>query len=253
VEFAESSTSVARPKRGHRTIINAPFRELMYADLAIDGRCSCAVLNRKLGFKPSEQRRIPHPHPHERIDAQFDALDRVPRSPSRACSVFVKPRAASSAAMRPLRAAIAMFYDFVMLPRAQVVPGAWLAAIPCQCGAFRVEIKQLRARCSSAENAARRRDMPARVVVLRRDGVADAALHFDTKYERVQQLRARHPRVLSERDHSSPHGNRRMEYRAQMRVVEVEYVGAEGVEQRGIQYIVSGIATPHFAWAFAAA
>jgi hypothetical protein len=174
----------ARPKRDHRTIINARLRELMHADLAIDERCSHAVLNGKLGFKPSERRRIPHPHPHERMDAQFDALDRVPRSPSRPCSVFVKPRAASSAAMRPLRAAFAMFYDFVMLPCAPVVPAAWLAAMPCPCGAFRVEIKQLRARRSSAENAARRRDMPARVVVLRRDGVADAALDFDTKYER---------------------------------------------------------------------
>jgi hypothetical protein len=249
------------------------------------------VLNGKLGFEPGDRRRIPHQHPHQRMDAQFDALDRVRRDVAKrqACvdhrmrddTAWVRlvailcelPRLAQAACdlieVAPLRKyagesalSLRSLLGARKAPRGQQsghqavarrvshVPRLRHAAMcagrarrlvcsnaKCPCGGRRVETKQLRARRGGAENAARRGDVPTRVVMLRRDGVADTAFDFDAEDERVQQLRAHCPRVLGERNHGGRHGNRGMDHRAQMRVVEIEYVGAQRVERCGIEYI----------------
>jgi hypothetical protein len=107
--------------------------------------------------------------------------------------------------MRLLRTAFAMAHDFVMLPRTCGACGLARRNAKYPCGALRVEIKQLRARRSSTENAARRHDVAARVVVLRRDGVA--GVHSTPpSMKACNNCVARRPRVLSERDYSSRHG-----------------------------------------------
>ena len=87
----------------------------------------------------------------------------------------------------------------------------------------------------SAEHAGRAGDVPADVVVRGIDSVADPAFDLDAKDEGVQELSARHRQALRQRQERRGNGTCRMDDGLQMRVVEIEDVARNAVEERGIE------------------
>ncbi len=73
----------------------------------------------------------------------------------------------------------------------------------------------------------------------------DAAFGFGPEDERVQCLRAGDAHMLCEREYGGGDGHGRMDDAAQMRVVEIEHVGAHGVHQRGVERIELFAAPEH--------
>jgi len=74
--------------------------------------------------------------------------------------------------------------------------------------------------------------VPAAPVVAGRERVADPAFHLDPEDEGVQQRRAGDRPPFGEREQAGRDRRCRMDHRAQMRVVEVEHVGAHRIEER---------------------
>ena len=91
-------------------------------------------------------------------------------------------------------------------------------------GPLRVEAEQARAGRGGAEHAGRAGDVPAAVVVVGIDGVADAARDVDAEHQRVDQLPPRGAEMLGQRERRRRDGAGRMDDRAQVRVVVVERV-----------------------------
>jgi hypothetical protein len=73
--------------------------------------------------------------------------------------------------------------------------------------------------------------------VLRIDGIADAALHFDAEDEGVQEVAPAHPPCLRQRQERGGDRPGRMDDGFQMRVVEIEDVRGNAVDERGVQEV----------------
>jgi hypothetical protein len=109
----------------------------------------------------------------------------------------------------------------------------------CRGGAERgdelalVETEQLATGSRRAEHAAGRGDVPALIIVLRRDREPDASLHLLAEDEGEQQIRPAHPAQLGQREHRGRHRRSRMDHSAQMGVAEIMDIGGGGVEEAG--------------------
>src|SRR5581483_5810418 len=77
----------------------------------------------------------------------------------------------------------------------------------------------------------------ADVVMRRIHRVADAALDLDAEDKRMQKFRAADWRTFGERQDRGRDRAARMDDGLEMSIVEVEYVRADAVDQRGVQYI----------------
>src|SRR3546814_20683526 len=107
-----------------------------------------------------------------------------------------------------------------------------------------------------AEDAGGAGDVPAAVVVIGIDGVADAALHFDADTERGQQVAARQRADLRQRQQRRSDGTRRVDDGLQVGVVVVEPVGGYAVQQGSVKRVRSedrrvgkeGVRTCWFRW-----
>ena len=97
--------------------------------------------------------------------------------------------------------------------------------------------KRLRDGRCRAEHSARRRDVPAALIVLRRHRVADPALRFDTEHECEQQRFTVHRLHLRQREERGGDGRGRVNDGRNMRVVEVVHVRAHCVERGGVQHV----------------
>ena len=107
----------------------------------------------------------------------------------------------------------------------------------------RVEPEQPRAGRGAAEHAGRAGDVPAAVVVIRVDRVADAARHFDAEHEGVDQRAAAQAQVFGQRQRRRRHRPGRVDDGLQVGVVEVEGMGGHAIHERR-QHDVELVATP---------
>src|SRR5581483_10387687 len=103
--------------------------------------------------------------------------------------------------------------------------------LPC------VKVQQLSGGRRRAEHAGGAGDVPADVVMRRIHRVADAALDLDAEDKRMQKFRAADWRTFGERQDRGRDRAARMDDGLEMSIVEVEYVRADAVDQRGVQYI----------------
>ena len=101
----------------------------------------------------------------------------------------------------------------------------------------RVQAKKLCAGHGGAEHTAGRGDMPAPRIMARRDGVADAALDFGAQDEGVQHRRPGQPTLFRKRQCGRGDRRRGMDDRRQVRVIVVEQVGADRVDECGSEQI----------------
>ena len=97
---------------------------------------------------------------------------------------------------------------------------------------MRRQAKQLAAGRRRAEYPAGRCDVPTARVMSRRDGAADTALDFHSQDERGQDVAAGQLVRFSERQCSSCNRRRRMNDRFRMRVVEIEQVCRDRIDER---------------------
>ena len=100
-----------------------------------------------------------------------------------------------------------------------------------------VELEQACAGRGRAEHAGRARDVPAAVVVIGVEGVAHAARHVDAEDERVDQRPTACAGVLGQRQRGRSHRTGRVDDRLQVRVVEVERVRRDAVDERGARHV----------------
>ena len=159
-------------------------------------------------------------------------------------SELVKFFAASSAASRPLRAAlpgcIGLHHRAEHLAQAR---GLRRRDAQRPDHLLLGEAEQPARRRGGAEHARRAGDVPADVVVRRIDGVADAALGLHAQDEGVQEIRAADRRAFREREDGGRDRAARVDDGLQMRVVEVEGVRGDAVHQRR-EHDVEPVAAP---------
>ena len=77
--------------------------------------------------------------------------------------------------------------------------------------------------------------MPANFIVRRHHRLRDPALHFDARDKGIDEVSARRAAQLGERQQSGGHGPARMDQHVGMRIVEVQHVGGDAVDQGGMQ------------------
>lgn len=87
------------------------------------------------------------------------------------------------------------------------------------------------------EYAGGARDVPADIVMRREHGIADPALHLHAEHQRVDEIRPADLPVLGEGEQHAGNGPPRMNHRAQVRVVKIEDMRADAVDQRGMQRV----------------
>ena len=97
-------------------------------------------------------------------------------------------------------------------------------------GLGRVESEQPRACCSRTEHPGRASDVPAAIVMLRVDHVADAALDVDAENQRVDELPARRAVVFRERQQRGGDWPGGMDDGPEMRIVEIEGVRRDAIQ-----------------------
>jgi hypothetical protein len=98
--------------------------------------------------------------------------------------------------------------------------------------ALRVQAEQAGARGRGTHRPGAAGDVPAAVVVVGIHGIADAAAHVDAQHQRVDQGAAAGAGVLGQRQQRAGHRTGRMDDGLEVRVVEVEGVRADAVDQR---------------------
>ena len=98
-------------------------------------------------------------------------------------------------------------------------------------GLLRIQAKQLRACDGRAEHPACRGDMPASRIMARRDTVAEPALDFGTKDERVKHFGPWQPTLFRQSKCRWCNGRRRMDDSPQVRVVIVEQIAGDRVDE----------------------
>ena len=103
--------------------------------------------------------------------------------------------------------------------------------------AVRIESEEPRAGCGRAEHSGRPRDVPPAVVVVGIDRVADAACDVDPDHQRIDELPPRGAEVLGQRQRRRRDGARGMDDRGEVRVVVVERVRRNAVQQRGARHV----------------
>ncbi len=112
-------------------------------------------------------------------------------------------------------------------------------------GALRIEREQARAARGGAEHAGRTGDVPAAVVVVRVDSVADAAGHVDAEHQRVDDIAAARAAVLGQRKHRRGHRSGGMDDGLEVRVVEIERVRGDAVDERRARHVDALGASEH--------
>ncbi len=103
--------------------------------------------------------------------------------------------------------------------------------------AQRVEAEELARGGGGAEHSAGAADVPAALVMPWRNGVADAAFGLDAENECVQQVLARCGPLLGEGEQRRRDRRARVDHGGEVRVVEVQNVGAHRVDERGEQRV----------------
>ncbi len=73
--------------------------------------------------------------------------------------------------------------------------------------------------------------------MLGRHREADPAFGFNAQHKRVQKLRTRNGHMFGQCGNRGRYRHRRMDDRAQMRVVEVEHVRADRIDERCVEYV----------------
>jgi hypothetical protein len=100
-----------------------------------------------------------------------------------------------------------------------------------------IEAEQLPGRRRRAENPAGRGDVPAPAVMRRHHRVADPAFGFDAEDQRMQQIGAGDLAQFGQREQAGHHRRRRMDHRRQVRIVVFEHIGADRVQEGGVQRV----------------
>ena len=108
-----------------------------------------------------------------------------------------------------------------------------------------VETQEPRARRGRAQHAGRAGDVPAAIVMLGIDHVACAARDVDAEDQRVDELAAGRPDVLGQRERRRCDRSRRMDDRLEVRVVEVEGMRRDAVDERGARNVDALAAAEH--------
>jgi hypothetical protein len=98
-------------------------------------------------------------------------------------------------------------------------------------------MEQLRGGHRRAENSAGGSDVPAAIIMSRRNGVTDTAGDLCAEREGMKQLRPAHRPHFRQRKHDRCDGRGRMDDRSRMGVVEIEDVHGGGVEKGSRQRI----------------
>ena len=102
----------------------------------------------------------------------------------------------------------------------------------CRC-----QLQQARAGSGSAEHAGRTGDVPAAIVMVRINRIADAARHFNADHHRIDQVTTGNVQVLAQREHGRRDRTGWMNDGFQMRVVEVEGMRTDAVQQGGVRNV----------------
>ena len=97
--------------------------------------------------------------------------------------------------------------------------------------------KQLRAGCGCAENPAGRCNVPASRIVARRNRIADAALDLYPENKRRQHIAPWKLARFCQGDHRCRDRCRRMDDRFRMRVVKIQQIGRDRVDERSTHRI----------------
>ena len=96
-----------------------------------------------------------------------------------------------------------------------------------------------------AQHAGGPGDVPAAVVVVGVHHVADAARHVDAQHQRIDHVAPGRAALLRQREHGRCDRARRMDDRLQVRVVEVEGVRRDAVDQRRARHVDALAAAEH--------
>ena len=97
-----------------------------------------------------------------------------------------------------------------------------------------IQPEELAGRRGSPEHAGAAGDMPADVVMVGIDRVADPALDIDAEHQGVDEAFARNRPIFGQGEDGGGDRPGGMDHRLQMGVVEIEHVGADAVDQRGV-------------------